>query len=67
MNTTSILKNLKSISDASGQDFLELSSNFPVLVGELNNIKRDDGQLVDNANIVRFEHIQEELNSILKK
>ena len=67
MNTTSILKNLKSISDASGQDFLELSSNFPVLVGELNNIKREDGQMIDNTNIVRFEHIKEELNAILKK
>ena len=67
MNTTSILKNLKSISDASGQDFLELSSNFPILVGELNNIKRDDGQIANNSNIVRFEHIKEELNAILKK
>ncbi|MBO7136732.1 MAG: hypothetical protein J6V73_08930, partial [Spirochaetaceae bacterium] len=67
MNTTSILKNLKSISDASGQDFLELSSNFPILVGELNNIKRDDGLTANNTNIVRFEHIKEELNAILKK
>jgi len=67
MNTTTILKNLKSISDASGQDFLELSSNFPILVGELNNVKREDGTVTDNANIVRFEHIKSELNNILKK
>ena len=42
MNTSTILKNLKSISDASGQDFLELSTNFPVLVGELNHVKKEN-------------------------
>ena len=67
MNTSTILKNLKSISDASGQDFLELSTNFPILVGELNNIKREDGQVTDNANIARFENIKKDLNAILKK
>ena len=45
MNISIILKNLKSISDASAQDFLDLSSSFPILVGELNHIKKKMGKL----------------------
>lgn len=67
MNISIILKNLKSISDASAQDFLDLSSSFPILVGELNHIKKENGEIKDNKNIVRFEKIKDELDLIFKK
>lgn len=67
MNTSTILKNLKSISDASGQDFLELSTNFPVLVGELNHVKKENETVQNNENFHRFEQLKRDLDTILKK
>ena len=37
-----IIENLKAISEQSGKEFLDLNSNFPVLVSELEFAKKSD-------------------------
>ncbi len=44
MNTDAVLSDIQKISDASGQDFLELSAHFPVLIEELSDTDRAAGK-----------------------
>ncbi len=68
MNTETILGNLKEISDESGRDFFDLSSNFPVLVSELNFIKStEDSDVFDNPKLAKFKQVQNSLTSIIQK
>lgn len=67
MNTTQILANLKRISDESGREFLDLSTNFPVLVSELSFTKKEDGAAAQHEKLAKFSKIQTGLNEALDK
>lgn len=68
METETILGNLKEISDESGRDFFDLSSNFPVLVSELNFIKNSEtDDAFDNPKLAKFKQVQGSLTNIIQK
>ena len=68
METETILGNLKEISDESGRDFFDLSTNFPVLVSELNFIKNSEtDDAFDNPKLAKFKQVQGSLTNIIQK
>ena len=62
-----IIENLKTISEQSGKEFLDLSTNFPVLVSELDFAKRNNVSQEINPKLARFAKVEEGLKNAITK
>ncbi len=62
-----IIENLKAISEQSGKEFLDLSSNFPVLVSELEFAKKSDFTGEVDYKLTKFIKIEEGLKNAIAK
>ncbi|MBP5328925.1 MAG: hypothetical protein J6Y75_03420 [Spirochaetaceae bacterium] len=62
-----IIENLKAISEQSGKEFLDLSSNFPVLVSELEFAKKSDFTGEVDYKLAKFIKIEEGLKNAIAK
>ena len=62
-----IIENLKAISEQSGKEFLDLSSNFPVLVSELEFAKKSEFAGEVDSKLAKFIKIEEGLKNAIAK
>ena len=62
-----IIENLKAISEQSGKEFLDLSTNFPVLVSELDFAKKNNFSQEVNPKLTRFVKVEEGLKNAITK
>ena len=62
-----IIENLKAISEQSGKEFLDLSSNFPVLVSELEFAKKSEFTGEVDYKLAKFIKIEEGLKNAIAK